>query len=154
MADFSPVSFRRTRIAPASLPPGAVLIDQTRERTSWAEGMFVTSAHFNRDQSYVIARQSDLAQAIGRGVIEGLEVTQPADDPTALVVAAGLGLGGGGESILLHASVRLSLADIALQRALTRSAGLEQNLQLISESRTGLFVLSATPVEYTSSPVL
>lgn len=153
MADFSPVSFRRTRIAPASLPPGAVLIDQTRERTSWAEGMFVTSAHFNRDQSYVVARQSDLGRAIGAGVVEGLEVSLAPDDPTSVIIEPGLGIGGGGESIVLHASVRIGLADIALQRSLTQSAGLTDSLQLISETRSGLFVLCASPVEYTSNPV-
>jgi len=153
MADFSPVSFRRTRIAPAALPRGAVLIDQTRERTSWAEGMFVTSAHFNRDQSYVVARQSDLGRAIGAGVIEGLEVSLAPDDPTSVIIEPGLGIGGGGESIVLHASVRIGLADIALQRSLTQSAGLIDSLQLISETRSGLFVLCASPVEYTSNPV-
>jgi len=153
MADFSPVSFRRTRIAPAALPPGAVLVDQTRERTSWAEGMFVTSAHFNRDQSYVVARQSDLGRAIGAGVVEGLDVSLAPDDPTSVIVEPGLGIGGGGESIVLHASVRIGLADIALQRSLTQGAGLIDSLQLISETRSGLFVLCATPVEYTSNPV-
>ena len=153
MADFRPVSFRRTRIEKQALPPGVVLIDQTRERTSWDEGMFVTSAHFNRDQSYVIARQGDLGQAIGAGVVEGLEVTQPGDDPTAVVVAPGLGIGGGGESIVVHGSVRIGLADIALQKSLTRNAGLEESLKLIAESRSGLFVLCATPVEYTSNPI-
>lgn len=153
MAEFSPASFRRTRISPAALPPGAVLVDQTRERTSWAEGMFVTSAHFNRDQSYVVARQSDLGRAIGAGVIEGLEVAIAADDPTALIVQPGLGVGGGGESILLHAAIRIGLADIAVQRLLTQGAGLSDSLQLVSETRSGLFVLCATPVEYTSNPV-
>lgn len=153
MANFSPVSFRRTRIAQSALPPGAVLIDQTRERTSWAEGMFVTATHFNRDQSYVVARQGDLGQAIGAGVVEGLEVSIAPDDPTSLVVSPGLGIGGGGESILLHAATRIGLADIALQKSLTQSAGLIDSLQLISESRSGLFVLCATPVEYTSNPV-
>ncbi|WP_134498149.1 hypothetical protein [Microvirga pakistanensis] len=153
MADLSPASFRRTRIAPAALPPGAVLIDQTRERTSWAEGMFVTSAHFNRDQSYVVARQGDLGRAIGAGVIDGLEVAIAADDPTSVIVEPGLGIGGGGESIVLHASIRIGLADIALQRTLTQGAGLLDSLQLISEARSGLFVLCATPVEYTSNPI-
>lgn len=153
MANFSPVSFRRTRIAPAALPPGAILIDQTRERTSWAEGMFVTAAHFNRDQSYVVARQSDLGRAIGAGVVEGLEVTMAPGDPTAVLVAPGLGIGGGGESIVLHDSIRIGLADIALQRSLTQGAGLLDSLQLISETRSGLFVLCATPVEFTSNPV-
>lgn len=153
MADTSPDAFRRTRILQSDLPAGTILIDQTRERTSWAEGMFVTAAQFNRDQSYVIARQGDLGRAVGAGVIAGLEVTQPADDPTSLLVAPGLGLGGGGESIVLHASVSIALADIALQKSLTQGAGLTGSLGLIGESRTGLFVLCASPVEYTSNPV-
>ncbi len=153
MADTAPDSFRRTRIDASELPPGAVLVDQTRERTSWAEGMFVTAGHFNRDQSYVIARQGDLGQAIGAGVVAGLEVRQPADNPTAVTVAPGLGIGGGGESIVLHAPVTISLADVSLQKSLTKSAGLSGSLGLISENRTGLFILCATPVEYTSNPV-
>lgn len=153
MTDTSPDAFRRTRLLQSQLPEGAVLIDQTRERTSWDEGMFVTSTHFNRDQSYVIARHSDLGRAVGAGVIDGLEVTRKLDDPTALVVAPGLGIGGGGESVVLHGKVTISLADIALQKSLTQGAGLTGSLNLIGESRTGVFVLCATPVEYTSNPV-
>ena len=153
MADTSPVSFRRTRIKPDALPDGAVLIDQLRERTSWAEGMFVTAQHFNRDQSYLITRQGDLGQAIGKGVVDGLGVREAPEDATAVIVSPGIGIGGGGESIVLHSEVRIALGDVSLQRSLTREAGLTQSLQLIAESRSGLFVLCATPVEYTSNPV-
>ena len=153
MADTSPVSFRRTRITPDALPDGAILIDQLRERTSWAEGMFVTAQHFNRDQSYLINRQGDLGQAIGKGVVDGLEVREAPEDSTAVIVSPGIGIGGGGESIVLHSAVRIALGDVSLQRSLTREAGLTQSLQLIAESRSGLFVLCATPVEYTSNPV-
>ena len=153
MADTSPVSFRRTRITPDALPDGAVLIDQLRERTSWAEGMFVTAQHFNRDQSYLITRQGDLGQAIGKGVVDGLEVREAPEDATAVIVSPGIGIGGGGESIVLHSEVRIALGDVSLQRSLTREAGLTQSLQLIAESRSGLFILCATPVEYTSNPV-
>lgn len=152
MKDVAPDSLRRTRIDPQDLPEGAVLVDQTRERTSWEEGMFVTSAQFLRDQSYVIARHADVGRAIGAGVITGLEVDQPGDNPTALRVAPGLGLGGGGESIVLNEAVTLALADTALQKGLTKTAGMSESLKLISEARTGLFVLCASPVEYTSNP--
>lgn len=152
MANFSPTSFRRPKIAPEALPSKTILVDQTRTRTSWFEGMFVTAAHFNRDQSYTIARQTDLGLAIGAGVVEGLEVTQPVDDPAAVIVSAGLGISAGGESVMLHADLRIALADVALQKGLSRAAGLIETLQLSAESRTGSFVLCATPVEFTSNP--
>lgn len=148
-----PTSLRRTRIAPDQLPEGSVLVDQLRERTAWYEGLFVTATHFNRDQSYLLTRQADLSRAIGKGVIEGLDVTVAGDDPSALIVEAGFGIGGGGESIVLHNRVRIELSDLPLQRQLTSSAGLDQSLKLIAETRTGLFVLAATPVEYGSNPV-
>ncbi len=152
MADFSPTSFRRPKIAPEALPSDTILVDQTRTRTSWFEGMFVTAAHFNRDQSHTIARQTDLGLAIGAGVVEGLEVTQPGDDPTAINVSAGLGISASGESTVLHVDLRIALADIALQKSLSREAGLIETLQLNTESRSGSFVLCATPVEFTSNP--
>lgn len=153
MADTSPGSLRRTRIDPALIPEGAVLIDQLRERTRWSEGMFVTSQHFNRDQSYLITRAGDLGQAIGPGVIEGLEVVAPVDDPTAVIVSPGIGIAGGGDSVVVHQSVRIPLGDIALQKSLSQATRIEETLQLTAESRSGLFALCATPVEFSSNPV-
>jgi len=146
-------SLRRSRIALADLPPGSVIFDQRRARTAWYEGQFVTAAHFNRDQSYLLVRQADLGQAVGKGVVEGLEVAVAADSVTALTVAPGLGLAGGGEAILVHRPVQLDLADIPTQRSISRRAGLLESLSAPLETRTGLFVLAATPVEYTSNPV-
>lgn len=153
MADTSPAALRRTRIDPALIPSGAILVDTQRARTRWSEGMFVTAEHFNRDQSYLVTRAGDFGRAIGAGVVEGLEVATAADDPTAVIVQPGLGIAGSGDSIVLHGPVRIPFADIALQKALAEAAGLAESLQFVAESRSGLFVLCATPVEFTSNPV-
>lgn len=149
----TPSALRRTRIEPADLPPGAVLIDQRRSRTAWYEGQFVTAEDFNRDQSYLLTRQADIGRSIGKGVVEGLEAAAAPDGATAVIVEPGIGLGGAGETIVVHQAARLDLADIATQRAIGRQAGLVESLGAPLETRTGLFVLAATPVEYTSNPV-
>ncbi|WP_138469267.1 hypothetical protein [Poseidonocella sp. HB161398] len=153
MPTLSPQDLRRTLIDPGQLPPGAVLVDQLRERTRWSEGMFVTAQHFNRDQSYMIARQGDMGQAIGKGVVSGLEVRPAPGGSSGLAVSPGLGIGGGGESIVLHQEITIQLGDISQQKQLTAAAGLEESLKLVAESRSGIFVLCAVPVEYSSNPV-
>ncbi|MEM6846492.1 MAG: hypothetical protein AAF580_00250 [Pseudomonadota bacterium] len=152
MSEIAPASLRRTTLSAVLAEEGTVVADGLRERTLWSDGMFVTAEDFNRDQAYTVSRLSDLGQAIGKGVVEGLEVALVPGEPDAVTVSPGLGVGGGGESIVVHKAVRVPLGDVALQRATQTLTGLERGLRLQAESRSGLFVLCATPVEFTSNP--
>lgn len=131
---------------------GAVF-DQRRSRTAWFEGQHVTADQFNRDQSYHVTRQADLGRTIGRGVVEGLDVRLVAGSNSMLEISAGLGLAASGEAIHLPLPAMINLADIPEQR---RIEGFLQGVGGATpppETRTGLFVLAASTVEYASNPI-
>lgn len=132
--------------------PG-VFFDQRRTRTAWFEGQHVTADQFNRDQSYHVTRQSDLGRTIGRGVVEGFEVTATPGSETTISVAPGLGLAASGEVIVLPEEARIDLAEIPVQRRLDAMFKAPGKAVSPPETRTGLFVLAASTVEYSSNPV-
>lgn len=140
------------RIIPG-IAPQALVVDGRRARPLWFDGQFVTAEVFNQEQSYVLTRQADLGLALGKGVVEGLHVTRAADGDTALLVSPGQGIGGGGEAVVLHEPLRIDLADLSLQRSLAQALGIARTLAPPAESRSGLFVLAASPLEFTSNPV-
>ncbi|MGB8818848.1 MAG: hypothetical protein WCC66_13100 [Rhizobiaceae bacterium] len=130
--------------------PGAVF-DQRRTRTAWFEGQHVTADHFNRDQSYHITRQADLGRTIGQGVVEGLVVSL-LPESHKLRVDPGMALAPSGEVLVLTAAAEIDLADAGSLRGF---AGLSGDGAVVPppETRTGLFILAASAVEYTSNPV-
>ncbi|MEP4194659.1 MAG: hypothetical protein ABJL99_03395 [Aliishimia sp.] len=132
--------------------PGT-MFDQRRTRTAWFEGQHVTADQFNRDQSYHLTRQSDLGRTIGQGVVEGLRVAAKESSATALSINSGLGLAPSGEVIHLPDDVELDLADIPTQRRLNALLEARGGAKAPLETRTGLYVLAASTVEYASNPV-
>lgn len=133
--------------------PGNVF-DQRRTRTAWFEGQHVTADQFNRDQSYHVTRTADLGRAIGQGVVEGLVVTPAADSATVVEISAGLGLAPSGEALMLPLAARIDLADIPTQRGVNAvMQAASGTITAPPETRTGLYVLAASAVEYTSNPI-
>ncbi len=140
---------RDDRVKGPTQEPG-VIFDGRRSRTAWFEGQHVTADHFNRDQSYHLTRQADLGRAIGQGVADGLEVGS--GSATTLSITAGLGLASSGEVIHLGQDITLDLADIPTQRRLNAALKARKDITAAPEARSGLFVLSASVVEYSSNP--
>ncbi|MGI9217517.1 MAG: hypothetical protein ACR2JA_11040, partial [Hydrogenophaga sp.] len=73
----------------AQLAAGALIVDSGRRRPFYFDGRFLTADDLTADQNYIRARQSDLAQAIGAGVVRGLMVglgTQAASNSPTLVI--------------------------------------------------------------------
>ena len=121
------LSLRRPRIRIDTLAreaPKALLVDERRARPLWFDGQFLTATTFNREQTYVLTRQSDLALATGAGVVEGLQVEREGGSQTALLIRRGQGLAGNGEPLVVHEDLRIDLADIPSQRVLDRATGL------------------------------
>jgi ribosomal protein L7/L12 len=149
-------SLRRPRIQIDPLAreaPKALLVDERRARPLWFDGQFLTASTFNREQTYVLTRQSDLALATGAGVIEGLQVERVGDSQTALLVRHGQGLAGNGEPLVVHEDLRIDLADIPLQRLLDQAVGLAAEPGPPPQSRSGLFILALAALEFTSNPI-
>ncbi len=146
-------SLLKPRRSIPGIAPEALVVDTRRTRPLWFDGQFVTAEVFNQEQAYVLTRQADLGLVLGKGVVEGLHVTQAEDSNTALRVSPGQGIGGGGETVALHEPLRIDLADLPLQRSLNQALGITQTLAPPAESRGGLFVLAASPLEFTSNPV-
>lgn len=130
-----------------------VYFDQRRTRTAWFEGQLVTADQFNRDQSYHVTRQADLGRTVGRGVVEGFGVTAATDSETVVLVAPGLGLAASGEIVNLPEAARIDLAEIPVQRRLDALLNGKGEAGAPPETRTGLFVLAASTVEYSSNPI-
>jgi hypothetical protein len=150
------LSLRRPRIRIDTLAreaPKALLVDERRARPLWFDGQFLTASTFNREQTYVLTRQSDLALATGAGVIEGLQVEREGGSQTALLIRRGQGLAGNGEPLVVHEDLRIDLADIPLQRLLDQAVGLAGEPAPPPQSRSGLFVLALAALEFTSNPI-
>ena len=143
----------RPRIAAGSLDLASVIIDERRSRPVWFDGQFITATAFNAEQSYLLVRQADLGRAFGTGVVDGLHVTRAAGSVTALMISPGHGVAGGGETVVLHTQLRVDVASLATQRDLAQRLRLNRLPAAPLESRSGVFVLVATPIEYTSEPV-
>ena len=96
---------------------GAVYLDPRRTRPLWFDGRFLKAHDLNREQSYFLTRQADLAVATGTGVIEGLQV-EAGTTATAIVIRAGHGVTHGGERVLMAEQhvVRCQALEVGVQR--------------------------------------
>ncbi len=132
---------------------GVLAMDPDRTLPLWFDGRFLTARDLNRQQSYFMARHGALGRSIGSGVIEGLDVAigQGAGAQDNITVAPGQGIAFDGAHIHLPAPMVLKLSDLAVQAALNAQLGLSVNPSAPLHSRSGLFVLSLRPVEYTAN---
>lgn len=132
---------------------GVLAMDPDRTLPLWFDGRFLTARDLNRQQTYFMARHGALGRSIGSGVIEGLDVAigQGAGAQDTITVAPGQGIAFDGAHIHLPAPMALKLSDLAVQTALNAQLGLSVNPSAPLHSRSGLFVLSLRPVEYTAN---
>jgi hypothetical protein len=132
---------------------GVLAVDPDRTLPLWFDGRFLTARDLNRQQSYFMARHSALGRTIGSGVIEGLEVTlgEGASAQDTVRIAPGQGIAFDGAHINLPSPMVLKLSDLAVQTALNAQLGLSVHPSAPLHSRSGLFVLSLRPVEYTAN---
>ncbi|MDH3663416.1 MAG: hypothetical protein OEU92_25945, partial [Alphaproteobacteria bacterium] len=133
---------------------GVLAMDPERALPRWFDGRYLTARDLTREQNYFLSRQAAIGKAIGRGVVEGLEVEV---DPGAsaersrIVIHAGQGIAFDGAHLILPEDLSVNLADITVQDAINARLGLSANPGAPIRSRTGLFVLSLRAVEYTAN---
>ena len=133
---------------------GSLAMDPERALPLWFDGRYLTARDLNREQYYFLARQSAIGKAVGRGVIEGLEVSVDGQNSfagTRLTINAGQGIAFDGAHIILPQDLQVNLADLSVQDALNARLGLSQNPGASIRSRTGIFALSLRAVEYTAN---
>jgi hypothetical protein len=135
---------------------GTLIVDPARRRPFYFDGRFLTASDLTADQDYVRARQSDLAQAIGAGVIRGLTVTVRSNgtgnDPE-IEIDAGVGLTPAGDLVLLNEPQRVRLELVPETQVIEAQLGVKLLASAAARNRSGIFVLALRPVEYTSNPV-
>ncbi|WP_431287224.1 hypothetical protein [Roseateles chitinivorans] len=146
----------RVRIDPVEAPTlrnrGVLVEDPRRQRPRYFDGRFLAARDLIRDQQYFLTREADLGRAAGSGVAHGLSVSEGAT-PQTVRIAAGEGLTGAGELVLLPRSLTIDLADIPQTEQLSARFGLSRLPAAPLRSRTGLFVLGLRPVEFTANPI-
>lgn len=131
---------------------GLIGIDARRARPRYFDGRFLTAADLTRDQQASLARQSELARALGSGVVNGLNVTRGVD-ARELVISAGHGIAPSGEAVALESALTIDLADAAAIRSVTDALGLGALPTEPAGNLNGLFVLGLRAVEYTANPM-
>ena len=146
----------RERIDPVEAPTlrnrGVLVEDPRRQRPRYFDGRFLAARDLIRDQQYFLTREADLGRAAGSGVAHGLSVSEGATRQT-VAIAAGEGLTGAGELVLLPRPLTIDLADIPQTEQLSARFGLSRLPVAPPRSRTGLFVLGLRPVEFTANPI-
>jgi hypothetical protein len=138
----------------SDLTSRGLVFDDRRRRPLYFDGRFLAARDLTREQNYFLARQAELARAIGAGVAAGLEVSRPAEVSASILdVSAGHGFTLAGELVALQRNLRVDLADLALGEELDASFGLRSKPRPPSRSRTGLFLLAIRPVEFAANPI-
>jgi hypothetical protein len=140
----------------AALDSGAIVVDAGRRRPFYFDGRFLTAADLIADQNYIRARQSDLAQAIGSGVIRGLMVGlggNLATNNPELVIEPGLGVTPAGDLVRIAARTPLSLSAIPESQIVDAQLGVKLLANAAVGNRTGLYVLALRPIEFSANPV-
>lgn len=135
---------------------GTLVVDPARRRPFYFDGRFLTAADLTADQDYIRARQSDLAQAIGAGVIRGLTVGVASNGTASnaeLSIEAGVGVTPAGDLVVLGETQRVRLDAIPESQAIDAQLGVKLLATAAANNRSGLYVLALRPVEFTSNPV-
>ncbi|MCJ8500099.1 hypothetical protein [Desulfatitalea alkaliphila] len=129
---------------------GSVFVDRRRSRPRWFDGRFLKAADLNRESSYFLTRQADLAVATGTGVVEGLMVRETG--PTRIAISHGHGMTFDGERVFLPEDVDIRLHNIALSEELNVKMGLSRKPAPPDRSRSGIYIIALRPLEFTANP--
>jgi hypothetical protein len=130
----------------------AVIFDRRRRQALYFNDRFLTARDLTRGQQYTLLRQADLAQLSGAGVVHGLAVTTNANG-TRLHISPGLGIARSGESVSLRAEVAMLVPRLRVMSRQPGTSALVARTPLAA-AHTGLFVLTAFPVEHSRNPGL
>ena len=139
----------------AQLAAGAIIVDSGRRRPFYFDGRFLTAEDLTADQDYIRARQSDLAQAIGAGVIRGLMVSlgqQAASNSPTLFIEPGIGVTPGGDIVNIDTAQTLPIAALPESAQLDAQLGVKMLPPAGAVNRSGLFVLALRPIEFSANP--
>lgn len=139
----------------AQLDAGALIVDSGRRRPFYFDGRFLTADDLSADQNYIRSRQSDLAQALGAGVIRGLMVglgTQAASNSPTITIEPGSGITPGGDIVTIDSPQTLVLSNLPQSAQLDAQLGVKVLPAASSINRSGLFVLALRPIEFSANP--
>jgi hypothetical protein len=139
----------------AQLAAGAIIVDSGRRRPFYFDGRFLTADDLTADQNYIRSRQSDLAQAMGAGVIRGLMVglgTQAASNSPTLVIDAGIGVTPSGDIVNIDTPQTIAIASLPQAAQLDAQLGVKMLPSASAINRSGLFVLALRPIEFSANP--
>jgi len=139
----------------AQLAAGAIIVDSGRRRPFYFDGRFLTADDLTSDQNYIRARQSDLAQAIGAGIIRGLMVglgTQAASNSPTLVIEPGIGVTPSGDLVNIDTTQTIAIASLPQAAQLDAQLGVKVLPSASAVNRSGLFVLALRPIEFSANP--
>lgn len=139
----------------AQLAAGAMIVDSGRRRPFYFDGRFLTADDLTADQNYIRSRQSDLAQAIGTGVIRGLMVslgTQAASNSPTLVIEPGIGVTPSGDIVNVDSKQTIAISALPSAAQLDAQLGVKVLPAASAINRSGLFVLALRPIEFSANP--
>lgn len=135
---------------------GAIVVDTGRRRPFYFDGRFLTAADLIADQEYIRARQSDLAQAMGAGIIRGLRVSlsaNPGGGNPRLAIEPGLGITPAGDLVMIANPQKIRLDAIPESQAIDAQLGIKLLSTAAANNRSGLYVLALRAVEFSANPV-
>ncbi|MFI4932903.1 MAG: hypothetical protein ACHP83_21870, partial [Burkholderiales bacterium] len=139
----------------AQLDAGAIIVDSGRRRPFYFDGRFLTADDLTADQNYIRSRQSDLAQAIGAGVIRGLMVglgTQAASNSPTLVIDPGIGITPSGDIVNIDVGQTIAVSSLPQAAQLDAQLGVKVLPSASAINRSGLFVLALRAIEFSANP--
>ncbi len=87
-------------------------IDPRLTRSHYFDNRLLTAEDLNRDQIYLDGRLREVGEALGHGILQGLEVTLDTLDGS-LLVQPGMAVSRAGRVLELTRSLRIDLADRA-----------------------------------------
>lgn len=132
---------------------GSVIVDDRRRRPLWFDGRFLDADALDQQQQYYIAKQEDVAQLLGSGVVSGLLVDLVEENSRTLVIREGRGFTPSGKLVLLEEDVIVDMADMARIQEMNLAFELSQKPSPFLSNSSGIFIIALRPVEYTAAPI-
>lgn len=132
---------------------GTIVTDDRRRRPLWFDGRFLDAQALNAEQNYFLARQSDIGQVAGFGVITGLGVAVHPTKARTITIQAGHGLTPSGSQVVLTQKLVVDLSAVAEEQRLDASFGISAIPKASPFNRTGLYIVALRTVEYTGNPI-
>jgi len=129
---------------------GSIVIDPRRSRPRWFDGRFLKAADLNREISYFLTRQADLAVSGGTGVVEGLLVEE--SGATRIKIGRGYGMTFDGERVFLPKDVDINIQNIPLAQQINAELGLSKKPLPSLRSLSGIYIVALRALSFTANP--